>query len=131
MQDVRSVLQGTQLAVLLLTVLWAALLLLPARRAGAATMGAGLFFGGVAAVVVALLVSVVGTISFDALFTGMHGLFFAEGTWTFAEDSLLICAYPLPFWIGMGITWAVTLVFLSAFVGAVGFLVRRVPPSPR
>jgi integral membrane protein (TIGR01906 family) len=127
MEDVRYVLQGTQIAVLVLTVLWAVMLLFPGRRAGRATMGAGLFFGGIAAVVVALLLTVVGGVSFDALFTGMHQIFFAEGTWTFAEDSLLICAYPLAFWVGMGITWAVTLVFFSALVGTIGFLVGRVP----
>lgn len=44
-------------------------------------------------------------LSFDALFTNMHKLFFRDGTWTFAYDSLLICMYPENFWIGMGIIW--------------------------
>lgn len=41
--------------------------------------------------------------NFDALFTSMHKLLFADGTWTFAYDSLLICMYPENFWIGMGL----------------------------
>jgi integral membrane protein (TIGR01906 family) len=131
MEDVRYVLQGVQIAVLVITALWAAVLLIPGRRMGWATIGSGLFFGGIAAVVVALLFALTGGINFDALFTGMHRVFFSEGTWTFAEDSLLICAYPLAFWIGMGIAWAVVLVFLSALVATVGFLIgRMVPETP-
>jgi integral membrane protein (TIGR01906 family) len=126
MEDVRAVLQGTQVAAFALTMLLAAALLFPGRRAGRATVGTGLFFGGITAVAIALLFALVGAINFDALFTGMHEIFFAEGTWTFAEDSLLICTYPLPFWIGMGITWALVLVFLSAFVAAAGFFIGRV-----
>lgn len=41
--------------------------------------------------------------NFDALFTSMHKLLFADGTWTFSYDSLLICMYPENFWIGMGL----------------------------
>lgn len=125
MDDVRYVLQGVQIAILVLTIVLAIVLLFPARRAGRSTVGLGLFFGGLAAIVVALLFAIIGGISFDALFTAMHQIFFAEGTWTFAEDSLLICAYPSMFWVGMGITWAVVLVFFSAFIAAIGFLLRR------
>lgn len=44
-------------------------------------------------------------VDFDGFFTLFHSLFFAEGTWTFSADSLLICMYPLPFWMGMGAIW--------------------------
>jgi integral membrane protein (TIGR01906 family) len=124
MQDVRYVLQGVQIAVLILTILLVAALVFPGMRAGRVTMGNGLFFGGLAAVIVALLFAIIGGINFDALFTAMHQIFFAEGTWTFAEDSLLICAYPVGFWIGMGVAWAVVLVLLSTLVAVAGFLLR-------
>jgi integral membrane protein (TIGR01906 family) len=127
MEDVRAVLQGTQVAVFALTVLLAVVLLVFARRAGRATMGAGLFFGGIAAVAAALLLVIVGGVSFDTLFAGMHRLLFADGTWTFAEDSLLICAYPLAFWVGMGVTWALVLVLFSALIATVGVLLGRIP----
>jgi integral membrane protein (TIGR01906 family) len=126
MRDVRYVLQGVQIAVLVVTILLAVVLIFPGRRRGRAAMGNGLFLGGVAAIVVALLFALIGGINFDALFTAMHRVFFAEGSWTFAEDSLLICAYPLAFWVGMGIIWAIVLVFLSAFIAAVGFLLGRI-----
>lgn len=127
MWDVRNVLQGTRIVTLILTALWAAVLLLPGQKAGRSTIGTGLFFGGVMAVAIALLLAIIGGVSFNSLFSGMHQLFFAEGTWTFAEDSLLICAYPLPFWMGMGVIWAATLILFSALAATLGFFIRRVP----
>jgi hypothetical protein len=55
----------------------------------------------------------------------MQENFFADGTWTFAADSLLICTYPEAYWLGMAIAWAVTLVFLSVLVSTIGFLLRK------
>jgi integral membrane protein (TIGR01906 family) len=125
MEDVRYVLQGVEIVTLVLTVLMLVAALVSLRRAGRAILGAGLFGGGIAAVVLTLLLVVFGVLSFDTLFAGMHGLLFAEGTWTFAEDSLLICAYPLGFWIGMAVVWALALVLISAAAALLGFLLRR------
>ena len=44
-------------------------------------------------------------ISFDSFFTTFHSLFFSQGNWTFPYDSLLICALPTEFWMGMGVVW--------------------------
>jgi integral membrane protein (TIGR01906 family) len=131
MEDVRSVIRGAQIATLILTLLLVIALVVAGRRAGRSTVGTGLFVGGIAAFVVVLLLALIGAFSFDALFTTMHRLFFTEGTWTFSEDSLLICAYPLPFWIGMGIVWAVALAFLSAFSAAVGFFLKHPSSADR
>ena len=48
------------------------------------------------------------TIDFNGFFSAFHGLFFPQGNWTFSSESLLICMYPLNFWIGMAIVWAST-----------------------
>jgi integral membrane protein (TIGR01906 family) len=125
MEDVRVVIRGAQVATLALTALLIVALVLTGLRAGRGTVGAGLLVGGIAAFVVVMLFAFIGAVSFDALFANMHRIFFAEGTWTFAEDSLLICVYPLPFWIGMGIVWALALAFLSALAAALGFFLRR------
>lgn len=42
---------------------------------------------------------------FDGLFAAFHGVLFPQGNWTFSYDSLLICMYPLEFWVSMGATW--------------------------
>jgi integral membrane protein (TIGR01906 family) len=125
MEDVRYVLRGVEIATLVLSVLLLVTAVLILRRAGRATLASGLFGGGIAAIALALLLVIFGAVSFDTLFTGMHSLFFAEGTWTFAEDSLLICAYPLGFWIGMAVVWASALVLFSIIIAVVGFLLRR------
>jgi integral membrane protein (TIGR01906 family) len=127
MEDVRLVIQAAHVLTLVLAALLVAVMVVAGRRAGRSTVAAGLFAGGITAVALALLLVVVGVLNFDALFTGMHKLFFADGTWTFAEDSLLICAYPLPFWTGMAIVWALALAFLSAASATVGFLLRSRP----
>jgi integral membrane protein (TIGR01906 family) len=125
MQDVRDVLQAVRLAVAALTLLLLAVVLYVWRRAGRKALGLGLLAGAVAAVAVTLLLVALGALNFSALFTAMHQLFFAEGTWVFAEDSLLICAYPLGFWIGMGATWALMLLLASALVALLGIVLRR------
>ncbi|MDR1183919.1 MAG: DUF1461 domain-containing protein [Coriobacteriales bacterium] len=131
MEDVRSVIGDARTATLILTALLALALAVAGRRAGHGVVGTGLFVGGIAAFAIMLLLALAGVFSFDALFASMHRLFFTEGTWTFSEDSLLICAYPLPFWIGMGIVWATALAFLSAFAAAVGFFLKRSPKKGR
>jgi integral membrane protein (TIGR01906 family) len=125
MEDVRSVIHDEGIATLVLTVLLIAALALAGRKGGSAVIGTGLLIGGTVAVVLVLTLAVVGFLSFDTLFENMHRLFFAEGTWTFAEDSLLICAYPLVFWIGMGLAWAVVLAFFSALASAMGFFLKK------
>jgi len=64
-------------------------------------------------------------IDFDGLFAFIHSIFFAEGTWTFGADSLLIRMYPLAFWIAMGALWLVVTLFVCFVSFAVGRFMRR------
>jgi uncharacterized membrane protein len=95
------------------------------RRGKAKDLGSVFFVGGIIPLALALALSVVGVLSFEALFTALHKLLFADGTWTFSYDSLLICTYPTLFWVGMGIVWAVALIFLSVFFLVLGARLRR------
>ena len=61
-------------------------------------------------VVLALLV---GVTDFNAFFAWFHSLFFADGTWTFPYEALLIRVFPLPFWITAAATWG-ALVLMSS-----------------
>lgn len=45
---------------------------------------------------------------FNGMFAVFHSLFFSAGSWTFSYESLLICMYPIAFWIGMGAIWLAT-----------------------
>lgn len=61
-------------------------------------------------------------VDFMGFFRAFHGLFFPQGNWTFAIDSLLITMYPTNFWMGMGAVWAVTTLVLSIL--CLGFGIR-------
>ena len=86
------------------------------RRLGIVLFGAGL------AVIVALAAfGAWAVVDFDGLFTAFHQLFFAQqGNWTFPYDSLLICALPEAFWMGMGVVWLATSIVLSLASVVVG-----------
>lgn len=105
--DVREVILPARtlaLALALLGAAWAGLRIRTPegrRRLKAAVASATVVLG--AGAMVAL---VVGAVDFDAFFTWFHGLFFADGTWLFPPDALLIQLFPLPFWVTMGALWA-------------------------
>ncbi|MCL2883820.1 MAG: DUF1461 domain-containing protein [Coriobacteriia bacterium] len=94
-----------------------------ARQLGNAALAAAIF-----TVVFCLVCAVLAWQNFDAFFTWVHSLFFAAGTWEFSYDSLLICTYPLQFWMFMGITWAVILVLLCLILIIIGSGLRRTAP---
>jgi len=75
--------------------------------ARASASAAALMIGG------AVLALLVGVADFDAFFAWFHSLFFAEGTWTFPYEALLIRVFPLPFWITAAATWG-ALVLISS-----------------
>ncbi len=103
-------------AVLAVICVFATFLTRGKRRGGAVLLGAGITVCAIFAVV-----GIWAAVDFDVFFSVFHMLFFESGSWTFSENSLLICMYPDAFWMGMGIIWlAVTLVLsiLSIVIGA-------------
>lgn len=70
-----------------------------------------------------VLALVVGVADFDALFAWFHSLFFADGTWTFPFEALLIRVFPLPFWIAAGAIWGALVLLASAVLC---WLARRI-----
>lgn len=64
-------------------------------------------------------------VDFDGFFAAFHSLFFADGTWTFAWNSLLICMYPPAFWMGMGAVWLAVTVAACAVCFIIGRLLRK------
>ncbi len=64
-------------------------------------------------------------INFDSLFTTMHSMFFANGTWLFDSKSLLIQLFPEAFWIAMAALWALTSIALSIVVFILGKLIKH------
>ncbi|MHB8049816.1 MAG: lipoprotein intramolecular transacylase Lit [Coriobacteriia bacterium] len=84
--------------------------------AHASAAAATIMLGGAALAVAA------GAFDFNALFAWFHSLFFAEGTWVFPYEALLIRVFPLPFWIAAGATWGALVLIAAA---ALCLFVRR------
>jgi integral membrane protein (TIGR01906 family) len=55
-------------------------------------------FGGLLTVSALALISLIGLLSFDAIFTTFHQIFFEDGTWTFYYSDTLIRLFPVRFW---------------------------------
>ena len=62
---------------------------------------------------------------FYGFFSAFHEVLFPQGNWTFSIDSLLICMYPLSFWMGMAAVWAATTLVACAASRALGAKLRK------
>lgn len=108
--DVGDVLVPARILTLVAAVLAVAWLVV--RRKRRALLASTLRAAAIALLAGIAIAAVVGLSDFDSFFTWFHGLFFAEGTWVFPVDALLIRVFPLPFWMASAGAWAV-LVFMS------------------
>lgn len=84
-----------------------------------------LIIGGCIAGGLVILLGLWAVISFDSFFAALHGLFFAQGSWVFPADSLLITMLPGPFWAGIGGVWLTISVLLSALSILLGVILKR------
>ncbi|WP_058887292.1 TIGR01906 family membrane protein [Nesterenkonia jeotgali] len=114
MVDVKFVVLWAMLAgfILLVLTLILALLLRAWRPGGVAR---GLFAGAWVTLGVIITVAVLAIIDFQLFFAEFHRIFFADGTWTFPNDSTLIQLYPEQFWIDAGVA-VVALAVLFAVI---------------
>lgn len=90
------------------------------RRVGGVLMAAG-----IAVVAVLAGLGAWAAVDFGGFFSAFHQLFFSQGNWTFPYDSLLICALPTEFWMGMGLIWLAVALIVSALSIVIGRKVRR------
>lgn len=88
-------------------------------------VGRAYFLAAIIAIFAIIAVAVWAFTSWDAFFASLHGLFFSDGTWTFSNDSLLICMYPQAFWTALGAIWAVVTVLCSVLFAFVGRWLKR------
>lgn len=95
------------------------------RMFGVRLFARSLAWSGTIALGVIAVLGLWAAFGFDSLFAGMHGLLFADGTWTFSADSLLITMLPAPFWAAMALTWAGASALVSAVSLAGGLVMLR------
>jgi integral membrane protein (TIGR01906 family) len=68
-------------------------------------------------------------LDFSAFFAAFHGLFFADGTWLFPYDSLLIRLFPERFWTTAGVAWAALAAAGAGLLLVTSAVVLRAAPS--
>lgn len=74
-------------------------------RGGKRALGLVLSASAAVVIIAFAVAGIWAAVDFYGFFGVFHSLFFSAGTWTFPWDSLLICMYPLEFWMGMGCIW--------------------------
>jgi hypothetical protein len=119
--DVRNVMVPARALTIALVAAIAVWAVARARSAaGKRIVGGALTCGGVVLLGAGGIAALAGLIDFPALFAWFHTLFFAEGTWLFPSDALLIGVFPLPFWVAAGALWAALALLLAATLVVAG-----------
>ncbi|MBP3867375.1 MAG: DUF1461 domain-containing protein [Eggerthellaceae bacterium] len=88
-------------------------------------IGNVLMASGITVFVVFIALGAFAAIDFGRFFALFHGVLFSQGNWTFPYDSLLICALPTEFWVGMGVIWLVGTALVSILSIAIGARLRK------
>ena len=123
--DVRVVFVLSEFVFVLLLIALLILMIVSVRRKGSVSLARPLILGGALPLAAALLLGIAIAIDFNAFFVWMHGIFFADGTWTFPADSLLIRALPYNFWLASAAVWAASMAVFCAISICVGILLRQ------
>lgn len=113
--DVRHVVAGSRVATAVLSALCTLWIAVGLMRRRTERIAAGLRAGAIGSLAFVAIGALLGVLDFDTLFVWFHSIFFAEGTWVFPADSLLIGLFPESFWIVAGAS-------LAALVAAGGGL---------
>jgi integral membrane protein (TIGR01906 family) len=115
MADVKAVIMGAWIAGAVMLVLSVLAVIYLARKYPGG-IRRGLFAGSAATLILIIVLGVLGALNWQGFFTAFHGVFFADGTWTFFVDDTLIRLFPAQFWMDAGIVIAVLVLMVSSLV---------------
>ena len=125
LRDVRGVMVASLWVSFAATVIMClALIVCLARNQSVVFTNAGLWAAGVMLILMGLVVGV-SLVDFSQLFEHFHGLFFAQGSWQFPAESLLIRTFPLQFWLREALIWAGTVGFTCIIYLILGLAGRK------
>lgn len=125
LNDVNAVLSVAFTPILGCVIIAAFLLLVSDRMFSSKTPGTAMMWAGGFVLGVLLILGVWAGLNFNGFFSALHSVFFAEGTWTFPVDSLLITMYPTQFWVGMGAVWIGVSALLAVLSLVAGIFMTR------
>lgn len=124
LDDVFYVVDTARIALIALTILGLIGCVILAKTSGRKRLGQVLMAPALVVVALFAALALWVIVDFNGFFTVLHSLFFAEGSWTFDVDSLLIRMYPTNFWIGMGAVWLATTVLGSLICFILGLSIK-------
>lgn len=130
LEDVHEVIAQVRMPLLGCTLIAAFCLMSLVWMFGARPAGRALLAGGCITLGAFVLLGAWGLFGFDALFAWMHSLFFADGTWTFPADSLLIEMYPEGFWMTIGLWWLGSSCVVAAASIIIGLVILKRKAQP-
>lgn len=125
LDDVYKVVESAYLALTVTFIIAVAAVAFLVRTGARRTLASALIGGGAGVIALFALLGAWVAIDFNGFFSVFHSLFFAEGTWTFSIDSLLICMYPTGFWVGMGAVWLCATAASCLLAIAAGIIIKR------
>jgi integral membrane protein (TIGR01906 family) len=124
LRDVRAVLSGARTATGITALLLAAYVAWCVAKKRFSRLRRGMAWGAAATAGVVVLAAAAALLDFGPFFAAFHGLFFADGTWTFPYDSLLIRLFPESFWVASGAAWAGLCIVAVCVLGLASRLLR-------
>jgi integral membrane protein (TIGR01906 family) len=98
MEDVKVVVTGMRIALLVSIVVLLIITLLAVRAGWLPQVMKAYYQGGWAAIGLIVAIIFFVALNFDLLFTWFHRVFFEEGTWQFFTSDTLIRLFPIRFW---------------------------------
>lgn len=84
-----------------------------------------MFRGGLATMLLLLLIGLFIVLAWSTFFVQFHELLFPPGTWTFAYSDSLIRLFPEKFWFDFGVLLSLLAFSLGVFVTALGWILRK------
>ena len=120
LDDVHRVISIAKIVCAIIAIVMVIGLIIVRIASGRRVFGHVMFWSGLLILVALVALAVFAIIDFNGFFSVFHSLFFTAGTWTFSARSLLICMYPLTFWIGMAIVWVVASVICCLIFMIIG-----------
>ena len=89
------------------------------------SVGSVLFAAGIIVIVAFAWLGIWAAVDFNGFFRAFHQFFFSQGNWEFPYDSLLICALPTEFWMGMGVVWLAVAFVISLLSITIGKRLKK------
>lgn len=130
LDDVQSVSSRLIIPALSLALMAAFLMMVGFRMLGTKVVTTSLKWSGIITLALIAIIGCFAAFSFDSFFNLFHSVLFADGTWTFSANSLLITSLPEGFWIAMGGIWAAVSTMLAAASLIIGIAKSKKAAQP-